>query len=371
MTETALQINTLDEQTTPARHDDRLDFLRALASFGVVLLHMAGPIVSGYSGVVTQNWWFSNVINSMVRWSVPVFFMISGYLYLKDVRCYPVFFLKKLTRVGLPLLFWSVFFVCLSVYYEGERIGFFYFVRTFVLGSCYFHLWFLYALIGLIISVPILYAFWEKFDDRGVKYYLIIWFIVTSVSPFINKLLLVVKGTELVSYFDFSIFLGYSGFFFLGALLGKIRFTTRQAGIAFFGFAVAGFLTLYGTYWVSSLSKEFNPTFYSYTSPTTVIMACSIYIVILRMAQSIVSTEKLKWLVPFYHFLGKTSFGVYLMHPAWIRLFRDIGLAPTRIEDVGVFYFGFKFIFSAICIYLFSIATAAAFSKIPLLNKVV
>lgn len=371
MTETALQIYTQNEQKIPARHDDRLDFLRALASFGVVLLHMAGPIVSGYSGIATPSWWFSNVIDSMVRWSVPVFFMISGYLYLKDVRCYPVFFKKKLTRVGVPLLFWSVFFVCLSVCYEGERISFFYFLRTFVLGSCYFHLWFLYALIGLIVSVPILYAFWEKFGDRGIKLYLIIWFIVTSVSPFINKLLLVVKGVELVSYFDFFIFFGYSGFLFLGALLGKIRFTTRLAVLAFFSFVVACIVTLYGTYWVSSIAKEFNQSFYSYTSPVTVIMACSIYIVILMAAQCVASIEKMKWLVRFCHYLGKTSFGVYLMHPAWMRLFRDVGLAPTSIEDIGVYYFGFKFIFSAICVYTFSVATTAVFSKIPLLNRVV
>lgn len=55
------------------------DFLRVLAAFSVVIVH-----VSAYKyyevEVKTWEWQIFNIYNSVFRWTVPIFVMISGAL---------------------------------------------------------------------------------------------------------------------------------------------------------------------------------------------------------------------------------------------------------------------------------------------------
>ena len=58
-----------------------LDLLRIIAIFGVVVLHVAAQNwVKEFTNVF--NWNVYNVYDSLVRWTVPVFVMISGTLFL-------------------------------------------------------------------------------------------------------------------------------------------------------------------------------------------------------------------------------------------------------------------------------------------------
>ena len=57
------------------------DYLRVLASFGVIILHIAAKKFLSLS-VYSNEWQVLNFYDSIVRWTVPVFVMISGALFL-------------------------------------------------------------------------------------------------------------------------------------------------------------------------------------------------------------------------------------------------------------------------------------------------
>ena len=57
-----------------------LDYVRAIACCMVVLLHTAAEYVLKSEGV---NWNFANLVDSFTRVCVPLFFMISGYLFFR------------------------------------------------------------------------------------------------------------------------------------------------------------------------------------------------------------------------------------------------------------------------------------------------
>ena len=80
-----------------------LDNSRILAVCGVVFLHVAAGVVLGHE-VGTGDWWFGNVYDSVVRWCVPVFVMISGALLLDPGKKEDLstFYKKRLARVLLP-----------------------------------------------------------------------------------------------------------------------------------------------------------------------------------------------------------------------------------------------------------------------------
>lgn len=58
------------------------DYLRVMATLAVIMLHMSAQnwYVSDVNG---YNWQVFNLYDSIVRWGVPVFVMISGALFLK------------------------------------------------------------------------------------------------------------------------------------------------------------------------------------------------------------------------------------------------------------------------------------------------
>ena len=54
-----------------------LDNSRIIAILAVVFLHVSAGVVTE-SVIGTESWWVGNLYDSLVRWCVPVFVMISG-----------------------------------------------------------------------------------------------------------------------------------------------------------------------------------------------------------------------------------------------------------------------------------------------------
>lgn len=58
-----------------------LDILRIIAAFFIVVLHTAVTSLDSF-GTTSWEWNVSNFYDSISRWAVPVFVMISGALFL-------------------------------------------------------------------------------------------------------------------------------------------------------------------------------------------------------------------------------------------------------------------------------------------------
>ena len=59
-----------------------MDYLRTIAIIGVLSIHAAAPYVAMYQKVDFSMWEAVIIHNSLSRWCVPIFFMISGALLL-------------------------------------------------------------------------------------------------------------------------------------------------------------------------------------------------------------------------------------------------------------------------------------------------
>ena len=72
--------------TTQTKTNGRIlyfDFLRIFATLAVMVLHVAAQ--NWYSTSVSSfEWQTFNFFNSIVRWGVPIFVMISGALFLNE-----------------------------------------------------------------------------------------------------------------------------------------------------------------------------------------------------------------------------------------------------------------------------------------------
>ena len=135
---------------------------RILACFVVVLLHVSAGVVTGIQNTDSAYWWIGNVFDSLSRWCIPVFVMISGMLLLDKAKDEPlrVFYRKRLSRILVPLLFWTLFYLLFRYFGEplvhGKPVSILTLAGSVLNGVPYAHLWYLYMLVGLYLLVPFL-----------------------------------------------------------------------------------------------------------------------------------------------------------------------------------------------------------------------
>ena len=85
------------------------DYLRVIAILGVLCIHVAAPYVTMYLKLPNIQWQASVVLNGLVRWCVPIFFMVSGALLLgRKEEPLTNFFKKRANRILIPFIIWSI-----------------------------------------------------------------------------------------------------------------------------------------------------------------------------------------------------------------------------------------------------------------------
>ena len=110
-------------EAAPAHKPRRMhygDAIRIIGTFAVVIGHVADlRLFSDH--VLDGEWWICNLWDSLTRWAVPVYIMLSGALLLDPGRAEAPrdFYRKRLGRIGVPLVFWTAAFMWFSVEYTG------------------------------------------------------------------------------------------------------------------------------------------------------------------------------------------------------------------------------------------------------------
>ena len=85
-----------------------LDTLRTLATLGVIIIHISSPLVNMEYNKNMSFWWIGNVVDSAVRYAVPLFLMLSGATLLdKEFQLWD-FYKRRFSRVLVPFLFWII-----------------------------------------------------------------------------------------------------------------------------------------------------------------------------------------------------------------------------------------------------------------------
>ena len=168
-----------------------VDFLRVLACFLVVFSHSCDAFVAQFNndyGTFLQGC----ALGSLVRPCVPLFVMMSGVLLLPVRGTMNEFYSKRLKRLAVPLVFWSLalplaFYLYLNfaVSSNSPFIDMSSFTWEMTLRKMYTFifnfnydttpLWYLYMLIGLYFIMPVLSAWLEKATQKEIKTFLYLW----------------------------------------------------------------------------------------------------------------------------------------------------------------------------------------------------
>ena len=283
--------------------------LRVIATISVILLHVASTVLYKYNQVPNSFWWIGNIYDSFARFSVPMFLMITGALLLGRQHSYPIFIKRKVIRILLPFVFWTAIYIIYNFIeppqFNGKlpsQSNFAWILQQIKDGSSSYHLWYVYMLLGIYLTIPLIKKLVSGIREMYLVFFLIAWilFIILSTS----------RTSE--SNFQWNLWycFGYLGYLILGYYLSiintKYKATSALAG---FTFLIGLFITAYGTFYYTDVNGTFHKLYYSYLTPNVLLMTASLFV--LMKNATIYLSGGLKNIC---NLIDQNSYGIYLSH---------------------------------------------------------
>lgn len=188
-----------------------LDILRAAATCAVVLMHtLTGAVDAVDISQYPAERLVYLVVMDLITWCVPVFLLISGYLFLNPQRhiSFSQMLKKYCRRVVLALILFGVPYAILELIltertFRPAMIG--QGLLMVLQGKSWSHMWYLYLILVFYLMTPALKWMLARLPRGCVYGILAVLLTGSSILPFLNKLL----GTGLPALPDGGIYFFY------------------------------------------------------------------------------------------------------------------------------------------------------------------
>ncbi len=281
------------------------DLLRVAACFLVVMLHTAAARFYTFD----QYWWASNFYDSLSRCSVPVFFMISGALLLTKQESISLFYRKRVVRILPPLIIWSLIYMWWSSYHGVSYGGVWNWIKAICKGPVFFHLWYLYCIIGVYLFVPFLRKIYSTSDKNEKIIFLLICFFCSSLPSLLISFAIKVN---IVAVYGLQYFSGYIGYLFAGAFLYEYN---KEYGINKYpvtniiGYFLSTLSIMFFTWLFSKMNGAPVEYFYRYLSVFVILSSLFFYNILFKIGLSLNSFCR-----RILHYLSQLTLGIYCLH---------------------------------------------------------
>lgn len=333
-----------------------LDNSRIIAIFAVVILHTACE-VTNHNGLESSQWFFGAMYDALCRWCVPVFLMISGALLLDPGKKESLadFYKKRMSRILIPILFWSVFFViwaCWMGQIKWKAPAIDYHLEMWRQGEPYYHMWFMYMIIFLYVFTPFFRTIVANTDKKDLVFFVCAAFLLAGINAAYQSMH---DGRSKVFS---NWFLMYVPYFFAGYLIRQHKAKPSRLLLSL-GTAILIIFT-FMFYYVGSqrYGVARGEYFYDYLSITVIPTSICLMYLFKSYNKPIVNAE-------FTKRVAGLILGVYLVH-------------PLALEFVVLERFGFHASNAAYAIplgataaFLLSLAGAWVIGKIPYVKRLI
>jgi surface polysaccharide O-acyltransferase-like enzyme len=141
-----------------------IDSLRGLAILAVILIHTTTrTLEASHFNLVGFSW--TLFLNQVVRFAVPLFIIISGFVLETSAReeNYWSFIKRRFSKIFIPYIFWSLFYY-LAVYNNNNDS----LVKVFLTGNASYQLYFIPALLVFYLLFPLVHKRIQKFSSKTI-----------------------------------------------------------------------------------------------------------------------------------------------------------------------------------------------------------
>ena len=340
----------MPEHSPAPRRVIYFDLLRVVAIFAVVAVHLSAMHWADVD-VNSRAWFAFNLYCTAGKWSVPIFVMISGALFLgRDTDIHTIL-KKNVARIATVFLSWSGCYALVYLVFRHAPLSVV--LSEFIVG--HYHLWFLYMIVGLYLLIPLLRPIVKS--ESLTRYFLLLAFVFTFLLPqlalftsFVSyEASTVIRTVIMYSYCFFP--LGFTVYFVGGYYLSRRNFSRREEIVLYCVGIAALLFSIIAPAALSRSQGAANPTFYSYNDLNVLCTSVPIFVFAKQHLNFPRMGERAYTLL---RKMSKYSFGVYLVHPMVIELLQHFGIdtfscnAFFSVPLLAVFVFAVSTLISAL-----------------------
>lgn len=276
-----------------------IQIFRAFAIIAVVIIH---TLPLGYWQVL---------IRPFVNFAVAAFLFLSGYLTKSNNENWIIFYKKRITRVVIPYVIWTLIYSMPLIKESGIIIFFQNLLTARAAGPLYFIL----VYIQFVLITPLICMMAKsRFQYVG-------W-LISPVVVILYQIYMITTGfhpNEMTSLLWDNSFLPWFIFYFMGIILGNnIRSLSFTSSKLFYIYILSLAIQMYEGYWLNSLGYVNCGTQVKISS----IVSSSIFcLIIYNSSRGTLHIQNRILLA-----LGDYSFGIFLCHIMIIKIVYHIPL---------------------------------------------
>ena len=295
-----------------------IQWLRIFAALAVVVIHADSPVWSGVP-MGSREFVVLTVWESLVRWPVPVFVMITGALFLDRKTELKQVLTRYIPHLAAAFLFWSGLHAL-----RGGTDGV---LERFVAG--HYHLWYLPFACGVYLTIPFLQAIAR--DKRLTRQLLWVSLVIGALVPWLADLAALCfpewSGVmaSLKNSLHFTFFFDLLGVVLLGHVLNTGELTGKQRRILYALGILGAAVTVPLTLWAGARTGSGNALFGQLTAPTTLCTAAAAFVF---------AKYNLTRLPKIVDWAASHSFGIYLSHVLVLELLKERGIHVLLADPV-------------------------------------
>lgn len=357
------------------------DVLRLIAILMVIGIHCSDPFnVSPEARSNPEYNLWGSIYGAFLRPCVPLFVILTGMLLLPVREEIGRFYRKRMLRVIVPFIVWSLFYdlfpwitgvldldssVLSAMFpYAGEAPSQTFesslrniFMIPFNFNTYTVPLWYIYMLIGLYLYMPFFSAWIRQASEKQMRIFLSIW-LVSLFLPYCREYISEYVGGT-CAWNDFGTlyyFSGFSGYLLLGYYLKqRVRLSWKNTlALSLVCFVLGYAVTYYGFRNMTAkpdITERQMELFFLYCSPNVLLMTVAWYLVIRKIEiKSGIITSVLANIT-------KCGLGIYMVH------YFVVGAGYLAIDAIGV-PISMRIPVTALFVFLVSWGIVALFYKI-------
>ena len=332
-----------------------IDYLNIFCCLSVIALHCNGC----FWNFSYERYWITSVfIECIFYFAVPVFFMISGVNLIdyRDKYDIKMFLKKRLVKIFIPFLFWSIVWILITKQYRGKDL--LDILEIIVHTKAQGVYWFFIPLFSVYLSIPIFGLIDKESRKYAYEYIVGLSILFVATLPLVCNLLKISYNYGLVPYIS----AGYLMYPLMGWLFFNCyKFTLRQRKIIYVA-GLIGLLTRLLTvlFWSLDAGKIIN-VMGGYTALPTVAYSSAVFVLFQYDLERIVNFEYLR------RFnltkIAGYSFGVYLLHMGVIKFL-------TKVISFSTYSIWWRTL-GVLVVYGLCVLCVVVLRKIPFLNRIV
>jgi len=142
----------------PNKKNNTVQMVRGVCIISVILIHCVNGMSYKYDKI---SYWYSIITRQFINFPVGVFIFFAGY-FAKYENFKISDFKKRIIRLCIPYLVWSVIYLAINYIFKNDRIDFFRAIRRIMAGGCQIHLYFILVLVQMTIITPFVAMLYKR-----------------------------------------------------------------------------------------------------------------------------------------------------------------------------------------------------------------